>query len=102
MINWCIRNPLEGEDLAVDDPKMIALQAYIHRERKGVPLAPGKHRWIIAPYRSACWSGPWPRMVRADPKRSRPRLTATRWTSQSDPGADRTLLESHCFTVTGS
>jgi cytochrome c len=43
MINWCIRNPLEGEDLAADDPKMIALQAYIHRERKGVPLAPGKH-----------------------------------------------------------
>ncbi len=43
MINWCIRNPLEGEDLAADDPKMIAMQAYIHRERKGVPLAPGKH-----------------------------------------------------------
>ncbi|MEX0975664.1 MAG: hypothetical protein WDZ50_01035 [Woeseia sp.] len=43
MINWCIRNPLEGEDLAADDPKMIAMQAYIHRERKGVRLAPGKH-----------------------------------------------------------
>jgi thiosulfate dehydrogenase len=43
MINWCIRNPLEGEDLAADDPKMIALESYIHRERKGVPLAPGKH-----------------------------------------------------------
>lgn len=43
MINWCIRNPLEGEDLAADDPKMIALQAYIARERRGVPLAPGKH-----------------------------------------------------------
>lgn len=43
MINWCIRNPLEGEELAADDPKMIALQAYIAREREGVPLAPGKH-----------------------------------------------------------
>jgi thiosulfate dehydrogenase len=43
MINWCIRNPLEGEYLAADDPKMIALQAYVARERRGVPLAPGKH-----------------------------------------------------------
>lgn len=43
MINWCIRNPLEGENLAADDPDMIALQAYIHKERRGVPLAPGKH-----------------------------------------------------------
>jgi len=43
MINWCIRNPLEGEDLAADDPDMIALQAYAHKERRGVPLAPGKH-----------------------------------------------------------
>lgn len=45
MINWCIKNPLEGEgkELAADDPKMIALEAYIHYERRGVPLAPGKH-----------------------------------------------------------
>jgi len=43
MINWCIRNPLEGEDLAADDPDMIAIQAYIYKERRGVPLAPGKH-----------------------------------------------------------
>lgn len=43
MINWCIRNPLEGKDLAADDPKMIALQAYIAKERRGVPLEPGKH-----------------------------------------------------------
>ncbi len=43
MINWCIRNPLEGEPLALDDPTMIALQAYIAHERRGVPLAPGKH-----------------------------------------------------------
>jgi cytochrome c len=43
MINWCIRNPLQGEDLAADDPRMIALQAYIARERAGVALTPGKH-----------------------------------------------------------
>jgi len=43
MINWCIRNPLEGEPLAADDPRMIALQAYIAQERRGVTLAPGKH-----------------------------------------------------------
>jgi len=43
MINWCLRNPLEGEPLAIDDPRMTALQAYINYERRGVPLAPGKH-----------------------------------------------------------
>jgi len=43
MINWCIRNPLEGEPLALDDPDMIALQAYILNERRGVSLAPGNH-----------------------------------------------------------
>src|SRR5690606_37665426 len=43
MINWCIRNPLEGEELAADDPAMIALQAYIAKEREGVELTPGKH-----------------------------------------------------------
>ena len=43
MINWCIRNPLEGKDLAADDPRMVALQAYILHERRGVKLQPGKH-----------------------------------------------------------
>jgi len=43
MINWCIQNPLEGEPLPLDDPRMIALEAYITWERRGVPLAPGKH-----------------------------------------------------------
>ncbi len=43
MINWCIRNPLEGKELAADDPKMIAIEAYVNWERRGVPLAPGKH-----------------------------------------------------------
>ena len=43
MINWCIRNPLEGKELAADDPRMLALQAYITQERRGVKLTPGKH-----------------------------------------------------------
>jgi len=43
MINWCIQNPLEGETLVFDDPRLIALEAYIAWERRGVPLAPGKH-----------------------------------------------------------
>ena len=43
MINWCMQNPLETEMLAADDPKMIALQAYIAEERKGAELEPGKH-----------------------------------------------------------
>jgi thiosulfate dehydrogenase len=43
MINWCLKNPLEGEELAADDPRMIAMQAYVYKERRGVKLAPGKH-----------------------------------------------------------
>ncbi len=29
--------------MALDDPRMIAIQAYINYERRGVPMAPGKH-----------------------------------------------------------
>ena len=43
MINWCLQQPLEGKPLGLDDPKMVALEAYIMYERRGVPLAPGKH-----------------------------------------------------------
>ena len=43
MINWCLMNPLEGETLELDDPRMVAMEAYIAYERRGVPLAPGKH-----------------------------------------------------------
>lgn len=42
MVNWCIRNPLEGKPLAADDPKMAAIQAYMAFERRGVKLTPGK------------------------------------------------------------
>ncbi len=43
MVNWCIQNPLESDPLTLDDPRMVALQAYIHEQRRLVPMAPGKH-----------------------------------------------------------
>lgn len=43
MINWCIMNPLEGKALALDDPKLVAIEAYVAWERRGVALSPGKH-----------------------------------------------------------
>jgi cytochrome c len=43
MVNWCIENPVEGKALAADDPRMIAIQAYLAWERRGVALEPGKH-----------------------------------------------------------
>jgi thiosulfate dehydrogenase len=43
MINWCLQNPLEGEPLKLDDPRMVAIEAYITYERRGVKLEPGKH-----------------------------------------------------------
>ena len=43
MINWCMQNPLEGQVLAADDPRLVAMEAYIAWERRGVALAPGKH-----------------------------------------------------------
>ncbi|MBD3160555.1 MAG: cytochrome C [Candidatus Latescibacteria bacterium] len=43
MINWCLLNPLEGAELDLDAPEMIAIEAYVHYERRGVPLDPGKH-----------------------------------------------------------
>ncbi len=43
MINWCIRNPLEGMPLELDSPEMTALVAYATYERRGVKLEPGKH-----------------------------------------------------------
>jgi thiosulfate dehydrogenase len=43
MINWCLQNPLEGKPLALDDPDLVALEAYVTYERRGVRLAPGKH-----------------------------------------------------------
>jgi cytochrome c len=43
MINWCLMNPLEGAPLDLDSREMVALEAYITHERRGVGLDPGKH-----------------------------------------------------------
>jgi thiosulfate dehydrogenase len=43
MVNWCIINPLEGPELAENDPKMKALEAYILAQRAGKALEAGKH-----------------------------------------------------------
>ncbi len=43
MINWCLQNPLEGEPLLLDSREMVAMEAYVTYERRGVELAPGKH-----------------------------------------------------------
>ena len=43
MINWCLQNPLEGSPLALDGPEMVAIEAYVAYERRGIEMAPGKH-----------------------------------------------------------
>jgi cytochrome c len=43
MVNWCIRNPLQGQNLAADDPRMTALVSYVTFERRGMKLTPGVH-----------------------------------------------------------
>ena len=43
MINWCIEHPVRGDVLAADSAEMRALEAYIFAQRKGTPLAYGKH-----------------------------------------------------------
>lgn len=43
MINWCIENPVRGIPMAEDDPRMKAMEAYIHASRKGVAMEYGKH-----------------------------------------------------------
>lgn len=43
MINWCIRNPLEGQPIELNGKTMVALETYINHERRGVAMAPGKH-----------------------------------------------------------
>ena len=43
MVNWCLRNPLQGQPLGADDPKMTAILSYVAFERRNVKLAPGTH-----------------------------------------------------------
>ena len=43
MIDWCIENPVKGKALDPNDERLRALEAYILAQRKGTPLAYGKH-----------------------------------------------------------
>jgi len=43
MINWCIQHPVRGQALAADDPRMVALEAYIYAQRSGKTLQYGRH-----------------------------------------------------------
>lgn len=43
MVNWCIKNPLEGKPLALDSKEMTAILSYMYKERSGVEFLPGKH-----------------------------------------------------------
>ena len=43
MIHWCIDNPVRGEHMAPDDPRMRALEAYIMAQRSGTEMNYGKH-----------------------------------------------------------
>ncbi|MHC4503257.1 MAG: c-type cytochrome [Planctomycetota bacterium] len=43
MVNWCILNPLEGKELAHDDPRLKAVEAYILSRHIGTALQAGKH-----------------------------------------------------------
>ncbi len=43
MINWCIDNPVRGERLEPDDPRMRAMEAYIMAQRSGTEMNYGRH-----------------------------------------------------------
>jgi thiosulfate dehydrogenase len=43
MIDWCVENPVRGEHIDPNRPKMRALEAYIMAQRKGVEMNYGKH-----------------------------------------------------------
>jgi hypothetical protein len=43
MINWCLEQPVRAPRLAEDDPRMKALEAYIHAQRRGKELQYGRH-----------------------------------------------------------
>jgi len=42
MINWCIAVPLVGTPLASDSDDMIAMEAYVMHNHRGVAIAPAK------------------------------------------------------------
>lgn len=43
MINWCIKNPNEGEEIDVNSDAMKALEAYMYWSNQGSVLDPGRH-----------------------------------------------------------
>lgn len=43
MINWCLQHPVRAPQMAADDPRMRAMEAYILAQRQGTPLQYGKH-----------------------------------------------------------
>ncbi len=43
MSNWCLTQPCRGEAMSGDDPRMRALEAYMHAMRSGKPMKYGKH-----------------------------------------------------------
>ncbi len=43
MINWCLEHPVRAKPMAHDDPRMIAMEAYIYAQRQGKTLSFGKH-----------------------------------------------------------
>jgi len=43
MINWCLEHPVRAPEMAADDPRMRAMEAYILAQRKGTALDYGKH-----------------------------------------------------------
>ena len=43
MIDWCVENPVRGQHMDPDGPKMRAMEAYIMAQRKGVEMNYGKH-----------------------------------------------------------
>jgi thiosulfate dehydrogenase len=43
MINWCLQHPVRAPQMAADDPRMRAMEAYILAQRQGTPLSYGKH-----------------------------------------------------------
>ncbi len=43
MINWCLENTMEAPPLPENDPRMKALEAYIHWANRGTKFEPGRH-----------------------------------------------------------
>jgi thiosulfate dehydrogenase len=47
MINWCIKNPLEGKELPEHSEEMKALEAYAIYMHRGLALQPGENKKAV-------------------------------------------------------